>query len=143
MRWLSSSGVVGATFPPRVDKRVWFGRILMTQHQCYIIDVVSSIHRTRGALMTTRSEISFTSDGRVIRGWLEHGEGTNPLPLVVMAHGLGGVKEWLSDASSAIAEAGFACLAYDHPNFGSSDGEPRQHVDPVAQVRAYRDAISF
>jgi hypothetical protein len=32
---------------------------------------------------------------------------------------------------------------WDHRNFGASDGEPRQEIDPWAQVRDYRDAISY
>ena len=27
--------------------------------------------------------------------------------------------------------------------FGASDGSPRQEVDPIAQIRDYRDAITF
>lgn len=34
-------------------------------------------------------------------------------------------------------------LAYDHRNFGDSDGEPRQELDPWVQVRDYRHAITF
>jgi uncharacterized protein len=34
-------------------------------------------------------------------------------------------------------------VAYDHRNFGDSDGEPRQELDPWVQVRDYRHAISF
>ena len=34
-------------------------------------------------------------------------------------------------------------LAYDHRNFGDSDGEPRQELDPWLQVRDYRHAITF
>jgi hypothetical protein len=32
---------------------------------------------------------------------------------------------------------------WDHRNFGASDGEPRQEIDPWAQVRDYRDAINY
>jgi cephalosporin-C deacetylase-like acetyl esterase len=34
-------------------------------------------------------------------------------------------------------------LAYHHRNFGDSDGEPRQELDPWMQVRDYRNAITF
>ncbi|HEY4397173.1 MAG TPA: alpha/beta hydrolase, partial [Acidimicrobiia bacterium] len=33
--------------------------------------------------------------------------------------------------------------AYDHRNFGDSDGAPRQELDPWMQVRDYRHAITF
>ena len=32
---------------------------------------------------------------------------------------------------------------FDNRNFGASDGEPRQEIDPWAQVRDYRDAITW
>ena len=34
-------------------------------------------------------------------------------------------------------------LLYDNRNLGASDGEPRQEIDPWAQVRDFRDAISY
>ena len=38
---------------------------------------------------------------------------------------------------------GFASVVYDNRNFGASDGEPRQEIDPWLQVRDYSDAITF
>ena len=32
---------------------------------------------------------------------------------------------------------------FDNRNFGASDGEPRQEIDPWAQVRDYRHAITY
>ena len=32
---------------------------------------------------------------------------------------------------------------YDNRNLGATDGEPRQEIDPWAQVRDYRDAITY
>lgn len=64
-------------------------------------------------------------------------------PAVVMAHGFGGLKDWLQPQSEALAEAGIATLVYDHAHFGDSDGTPRQHIDPATQVHGYRDAITF
>ncbi|WP_329561227.1 alpha/beta hydrolase [Kitasatospora sp. NBC_01266] len=91
-----------------------------------------------------RTEVEFRSGGHVLRGWLEQpADRTGPVPVVVMTHGFGGVKEWLAEASARMAAAGFAVLAYDHPHFGTSDGLPRQHIDPTAQVHGYRDAISY
>src|SRR5262249_57763647 len=34
-------------------------------------------------------------------------------------------------------------LVFDNRNFGASDGEPRQHIDPWRQVSDYRDAITY
>ena len=41
------------------------------------------------------------------------------------------------------ATAGHVVVAYDHRNFGDSDGEPRQELDPWVQVRDYRHAVTF
>lgn len=61
-----------------------------------------------------------------------------------MAHGYSGLKEmYLDKFAEAFMAAGFACLAFDNRNFGASDGEPRQKIDPWQQVRDYRDAITF
>ena len=41
-----------------------------------------------------------------------------------------------------MAEA-YAALVFDNRCFGASDGEPRQEIDPSAQVRDYRHAITY
>ena len=38
---------------------------------------------------------------------------------------------------------GIAALVFDYRNFGDSDGEPRQHLDPWEQIEDYRNALSF
>ncbi len=61
-----------------------------------------------------------------------------------MAHGFSAVKEmYLDKYAEAFAQAGFASLVYDNRNFGASDGEPRQEIDPWLQIRDYSDAITF
>jgi fermentation-respiration switch protein FrsA (DUF1100 family) len=61
-----------------------------------------------------------------------------------MAHGFAATKEqYLDRFAEVFSAAGLAALVYDHRNFGDSDGEPRQEIDPVAQVRDYRHAISY
>jgi uncharacterized protein len=87
--------------------------------------------------------IEFASQGLTLRGWLQRPDTAQNAPAVVMAHGFGGLKDWLRPQSAALAEAGIATLVYDHAHFGDSDGAPRQHIDPAAQVRGYRDAITF
>ncbi len=91
-----------------------------------------------------KEDISFDAEGTILRGWFFKPHGTTPAPVIVLAHGYAGVKEQgLEEFGAAFAEAGFAVLAYDHRNFGASDGLPRQEVDPVAQIRDYRHAISY
>jgi hypothetical protein len=45
--------------------------------------------------------------------------------------------------AEVFARAGVSALLYDHRNLGSSDGEPRQQINPWVQCRGYRDAIGF
>jgi fermentation-respiration switch protein FrsA (DUF1100 family) len=88
--------------------------------------------------------IEFASGGVTLRGWLFSVPGPGPHPIVVMAHGWTVVKEMLLDLYAAeILAAGVSVLAYDHCALGESDGEPRQEIDPIAQLRGYRDAITY
>ena len=61
-----------------------------------------------------------------------------------MAHGFSAVKEmYLDSFAEVFAAAGLNALVFDNRNFGASDGEPRQEIDPWAQVRDYRHAITY
>ncbi len=92
-----------------------------------------------------RRDIEFHAETARLRGWLYLPDDlTRPASAVVMAHGFSAVKEmYLDRFAEAFAQAGFAALVFDHRNFGASGGEPRQEIDPVAQVRDYRHALSF
>jgi fermentation-respiration switch protein FrsA (DUF1100 family) len=85
----------------------------------------------------------FASEGAILRGQLYAPTGAGPFPVVVMAHGFSAVAAQLEPQARAFAEAGFAAFVYDNPGFGLSGGFPRQEVDPVRQVRGYRDAVSY
>jgi fermentation-respiration switch protein FrsA (DUF1100 family) len=50
---------------------------------------------------------------------------------------------YLDKYAEAFSRAGLGALVFDNRNFGASDGEPRQEIDPVAQVRDYRHAITY
>ena len=92
-----------------------------------------------------RQDLEFEAGGVTLRGWLYTPDGANgPVPTVVMAHGFSAVKEmYLDRFAETFAGAGLGALVYDNRNFGASDGEPRQEIDPWAQVRDYRDAITY
>jgi uncharacterized protein len=92
-----------------------------------------------------RRDVEFKSGGDVVRGWLfTPDEGDGPFPTIVMAGGWCYVKELVQPAYAEMyADAGFAALLFDYRNFGSSDGERRQHIDPVWQVEDYKNAISY
>ena len=93
-----------------------------------------------------RKDIDFkTEDGVTLRGWLylpDHAAG--PVPTVVMAHGFSAVKEmYLDRFAEVFATGGLGALVFDNRNFGASEGERRQHIDPWQQVGDYRDAMTF
>jgi len=85
---------------------------------------------------------AFESEGATLRGQAYLPDGAGRRPTVVMAHGFSAVAEQLEPNARAFAEAGFAALVHDNPGFGRSGGYPRQEVDPIRQVRGYRDAVS-
>lgn len=92
-----------------------------------------------------REDIEFAAeDGTVLRGWFTAPDGAGPHPTVVMAHGFSAVKEQtLEDLAEVFARHGLASVTYDHRNLGASDGSPRQEIDPVAQVRDFRTAVTY
>lgn len=93
-----------------------------------------------------RKDIEFrTEDGLKLRGWLYQPDRSGgPVPAIVMAHGFSSTKEmYLDKFAEVFCAAGMAVLVYDNRNFGASDGEPRQHIDPWRQISDYRDAITF
>lgn len=89
--------------------------------------------------------VEFPSEGATLRGRLYLRRATShAAPLVVMTHGTSATITMVTDRYAEVFyEAGFAVLLYDHRNFGISDGEPRQQINPWIQARGYRDAISF
>jgi fermentation-respiration switch protein FrsA (DUF1100 family) len=92
-----------------------------------------------------RQDVEFDAEGVTLRGWLyTPADASGPAPTIVMAHGFSAVKEmYLDRFAEVFADAGLAALVFDNRNFGASDGEPRQEIDPVAQVRDYRHAITY
>lgn len=92
-----------------------------------------------------RREVGFDAGGTTLHGWLFLPDGAGaPVPTIVMAHGYAAVKEmYLDRYAEVFAAAGLGALVLDHRNFGASDGEPRQEIDPVAQMRDYRHAITY
>lgn len=95
---------------------------------------------------TIITEVSFLSGNTLLRGWLYKPVQTDvqKLPVIIMAPGFSGIKECsYQKFAKNFARDGLAVLLFDYPNFGESEGSPRQEVDPWVQIQAYRDAISF
>jgi len=93
-----------------------------------------------------RKDLEFkTEDGVTLRGWLYLPDQVRGrAPTIVMAHGFSALKEnYLDKYAEVYAATGLAALVFDNRNFGTSDGEPRQHIDPWRQVADYRDAITY
>lgn len=71
-------------------------------------------------------------------------ESKSSVPAVVTGSGFGGVKEMLlPHFAEALASAGVATLAIDYAGFGGSGGEPRQDLDPQAQIRDLRRGLDY
>ncbi|MCE2390346.1 MAG: alpha/beta hydrolase [Proteobacteria bacterium] len=91
-----------------------------------------------------REDVEFKSQGTTIRGHLYLPESPGPHPAVVMAGGWCYVKELVQpEYAKVFAGAGVAALVFDYRGFGESAGEPRQHIDPWAQIEDYKNAISW
>lgn len=96
--------------------------------------------------MSQRQDVSFSSAGQTCRGWLflpAPVAGVRP-PVIVLGHGLGGVKEMCLEAyAQRFVEQGYACLVFDYRHFGSSDGQPRQLLDIDKQLQDWQAAIDY
>lgn len=91
-----------------------------------------------------RAELQFDSQGETCAAWFYQPGGAGPHPVVVMAHGLGAIKEMRLDAyAHAFAEAGYACLVFDYRHFGESGGQPRQLLDIKKQHQDWQAAVDF
>jgi len=91
-----------------------------------------------------RQDVLFDGDGVKLHGWLWPAAPGAQRGAIVLSHGFSAVLEMgLTDYAQAFAEAGFACLAYEHRGYGRSDGWPRLETDPWRQVEDMRAAISF
>ena len=90
-------------------------------------------------------EVEFTSEGVALRGLLYLPETqSRRSPVVIMAHGFSATVTMVTDKyAEAFCRAGLAVLLYDHRNFGRSEGQPRQEINPWIQCRGYRDAVRF
>lgn len=92
-----------------------------------------------------RRDIEFNAEGVLLRGWFYPAEGlSGAAPTIVMAHGFSAVKEmYLDHYAEVFAAAGLNALVFDNRNFGASDGEPRQEINPWAQIWDYQHAITY
>lgn len=101
---------------------------------------------TTRATTPERKSVRFPSGSEYCDAWLyvPDTDRSESVPVVVMAHGLGGVKQLCLDAfAERFQDAGYACLVFDYRYFGDSDGEPRQLLDIDHQLEDWRAAVAF
>ena len=92
-----------------------------------------------------RRDVWFESGGVRCAAWLyiPTAEGGRR-PLVVMAHGLGAVREWRLDAfAERFAAQGWMVLVFDYRYLGASEGSPRQLLDIGDQLDDWRAALAY
>ncbi len=88
--------------------------------------------------------VEFASGSHTLGGVLREPNGNGRHPLVILAHGMGGLKEWtIPEVAAALVATGIATLAFDYRNFGDSDGLPREEIDHCGQIEDWRSAITF
>ncbi|KAI0457466.1 Alpha/Beta hydrolase protein [Xylaria acuta] len=93
--------------------------------------------------MTSHEEISFrTLDGLTLRGSL-YLAGTNN-PAVIVTPGFNVTRDVLLPRIAQYFQLqGITALVYDPRSIGSSDGMPRNDINPAQQVTDYHDALTF
>lgn len=95
---------------------------------------------------TARQDVEFTSAGTTCRGWLTYPAAAagKPVPLVLMGHGFGGTREMhLEQYAQRFNAAGLATLIFDYRCWGASDGQPRNRLDPDAEVADWHAALAY
>lgn len=96
------------------------------------------------AAASVKEDIEFRADnGVILRGWVITPDSEGPHPAIVMTPGFSSSITRLETVADAFVARGFGVLLYDQQTCGSSDGEPRQDIDPVAQERDLQMALSF
>ena len=94
--------------------------------------------------MAAREDVRFRSGEDDIGAWLYRPATDTGFPLLVMAHGLGGVKTMRLDAfAERFVDAGYACLVFDYRNFGDSGGAQRQVLDVGWQLADWAAAVAY
>jgi pimeloyl-ACP methyl ester carboxylesterase len=89
-----------------------------------------------------RDEVRFVSGDAECAAW-RYGPGSTGA-CVVMAHGLGAVKELgLDPYARAFASVGHEVLAFDYRGLGASGGGARQVVDIAAQQADWHAAVAY
>ncbi len=105
--------------------------------------LLDSGENEEGGVLMTRIDSDFYSMGLRCSAWLYLPDGVARPPVVVMAHGFAGQKDFgLEPYAEHFADRGMAVLLFDYRNFGGSQGEPRNLVNPWRHLADWKAAIS-
>lgn len=90
-----------------------------------------------------RFDVEIPSHGEVLAAWVYPGS-AKPSPCVVLAHGLGAVREMRLDAyAERFQQEGYSCLVFDYRCSGSSTGKPRGLVDFARQQEDWDAVLDY
>ena len=90
----------------------------------------------------SRTDTFFFSKGTRCAAWLYLPQGIERPPVVIMAHGFAGERSFgLEPFAERFASEGLAVFVFDYRNFGDSEGEPRNLVDPFRHLADWKAAI--
>src|SRR5512132_4654286 len=91
----------------------------------------------------TKTRFTFKSDDETLVGNLFLPDGGEPAGVVVAVGPLTSVKEQAAGTyAQAMAERGYAALAFDYRYFGESGGSPRQFENPAANIEHIKNAAA-
>ena len=91
----------------------------------------------------TKTRFTFQSEGETLVGNLFLPERAKPAGVVVAVGPLTSVKEQAAGTyAQAMAERGYAGLAFDYRYFGESAGQPRQFENPEANIVDIKNAAT-
>jgi uncharacterized protein len=96
----------------------------------------------------TREDHTFASGDETCAAWVYWPPGPGAAgpdqPVVVMGHGLGGVRQMgLDRYAERFAAEGIIAIVFDYRYFGASSGEPRQLLSVGRQLEDWDAAIAF
>jgi pimeloyl-ACP methyl ester carboxylesterase len=85
----------------------------------------------------------FKSQGVRCAGTLMLPAAAEPAPVIVMAHGFGGIRAaGLYVFAQRFVEAGYAVYLFDYRSFGDSDGTPRHWISPCRHLQDWSAAVA-
>jgi len=88
--------------------------------------------------------VELDADGITLVGDLRVPSPGGRAPGLVFTGPFTGVRDQVTGGyAERLAAAGYVTLAFDHRNFGESQGQPRRHEDPQGKLADLRAAVSF